>query len=160
MPSPCSFDIRKMRNRLRKQLTVALFFILPVKVTNVFVSLSLVSLILKLRELDVSGNQQLANKIGELLKIKLSDDIFLLPQQTFSWYWTADVLSTPLEFDGHKCTLAQAICDKESFLKHRSTILNILLDSLPSAIKIKLGLYSIPRRLEVKHCVVSALRYA
>lgn len=159
MTNPCSLDIKKAKNRFLKQLTVGLFFVLPVKITNVFVSLSIISLIMKLRKLDPGQNQTLVNKIGELLKIKLSEDIFLLPQQTFSWYWTPTVLNTHLHFDGEEWTLSQLLSDRESFMKHRNTVMNILLDSLPSAIKLKLGLYSLQNRMEMKHRIISVIQY-
>jgi len=160
MPKSCSLDIRKMRNRFFKQLTIGLFFILPVKITNVFVSLSIVSLILKLRELDPTSNERLVKKLGEVLKMNISPDTFLLPQQTFDWYWSPAVLNTPLDFEGRRWTVAELLSDRDSFLKHRNTVMNILLDSLPSAIKIKLGLYANENRLSLKHKIVSAIAYA
>lgn len=160
MPTSCSLDIKRTKNRFLKQLTVGLFFVLPVKITNVFVSLSIISLIMKLRELDPGKNKALISKIGELLKIKLSDDIFLLPQQTFDWYWSTEVLNTRLRFDDQDWTVAQLLASRESFIKHRNVVMNILLDNLPSAIKLKLGLYNLSNRLEIKHRIVSAMQYA
>lgn len=143
-----------------KTLTLAVFFCLPRKLTNVFVSLSIVSMILKLRDRNIQSEQTLLTRIEQLLKINLSENILVLPDQTVTWFWSQRVLSTKIEIRGVQRPLHELLLDTDTFLRHRNLILNTLLNSLPLTVRYKLKLFDTENRIAVKHNIISALMHA
>jgi hypothetical protein len=155
---PTLFETVKFK--FLKSITLAVFFCLPRKLTNVFVSLSIVTMILKLRDRNLLSEQTLLTRIEQLLKIHLSESILVLPDQTVSWFWTHQVLATEVQVDGGKHTLQELLFDSEAFMRHRHLVLNTLLTKLPLSVQYKLKLSSAENRIAVKHNIVSALMYA
>ena len=149
-----------VKNSFHKHLTMGIFFLLPAKITNVFVSLSIVSMILQLRETDLHSDTDLMGRIEKLLKIHLHEGILLLPEKTISWYWTPQILSSQMWVDGHATTLGDLLKDNQAFLKHRSLIMNKLLGCLPKPLRIKLRLDKAKNRIAIKHNIVSALNFS
>lgn len=150
----------QFKNSFHKHLTMAIFFFLPTKITNVFVSLSIVSMILQLRETDLHSDTDLMNRIEKLLKIHLHEGILLLPEKTISWYWTPQILGSQMWVDGRATTLRELLVDNQSFLKHRSLVMNKLLECLPKVLRIKLRLDKTKNRIAIKHNIVSALNFS
>lgn len=149
-----------VRYRLLKFITLAVFFCLPRKLTNVFVSLSIVSMVLKLRDKSLQSEQTLLTRIENLLKINLSENILVLPDQTVWWFWDDKVLQTPVMVKGQTFILKELLLDQPTFLKHSSLIVNTLLSKLPLSVYYKLKLFKVQNRLEVKHNIIRALMYA
>lgn len=146
--------------KVLKSLTLAIFFCLPRKLTNVFVSLSIVSMILKLRDRNITSEQTLLTRIEQLLKINLSENILVLPDQTVTWFWSQRVLATKVQAEGKECSLHDLLIDNASFLKHRNLVLDTLLNSLPLSVRYKLKLFDTGNRIAVKHNIVGALMHA
>lgn len=157
-PTPTLFESLKFK--LLKSLTLTVFFCLPRKLTNVFVSLSIVTLILKLRDRNIRSEQTLLTRIEQLLKINLSDNILVFPDQTVTWFWTNQVLATEVRVQEGRFTLRELLFDETAFMQHRHLILNTLLNSLPLSVRYKLKLSNVENRIAVKHNIISALRYA
>lgn len=155
---PTLFESIKFK--LLKTLTLVVFFCLPRKLTNVFVSLSVVTMILKLRDRDLQSEKTLLTRIEQLLKINLSEDILILPDQTATWFWTKKVLDIEVQVDGSKHPLHELLLDSVVFMHHRHLILNTLLNNLPLSVQYKLKLSNPENRIAVKHNIVSALMYA
>lgn len=156
--APTLFESLKFK--VLKTLTLAVFFCLPRKLTNVFVSLSIVSMILKLRDRNIQSEQTLLTRIEQLLKINLSENILVLPDQTVTWFWSQRVLTTRIDIRGEQRTLQELLLDTGTFLRHRNQILNTLLNSLPLTVRYKLKLFDTENRIAVKHNIVSALLHA
>ena len=149
-----------IKSKFLKCLTLTVFFFLPRKLTNVFVSLSIVSMILKLRDRSIHSEQKLLCRIEEMLKINLSESILVLPDQTVSWFWSDKVLHSTVDIDGKKHKLYDLLLDSKSFIRHHNLVLNTLLNKLPITLKYKLKLSDVENRIAVKHNIVSALMYA
>lgn len=160
MPIEPAFDLRKIKNKFYKILTLCLFFCLPSKLTNIFVSLSIITMILKLRNTSLLSEELLLVRIEKLLKISLNEQVLLLPEQTISWYWSTKMLETPLEVDGKTATLKEVLTNARTFVKHRNLAMNKLLDSLPKTIQYKLKLTHVENRIAIKHNILNALMYA
>lgn len=148
----------RFKNDFHKHLTMAIFFLLPAKITNVFVSLSIVTMILQLRDTNLYSDADLMVRIEKLLKIHLHEGILLLPEKTISWYWTPQILGSQMWVEGRATTLRELLVDNRSFLKHRSLVMNKLLGCLPKALRIKLRLDKTKNRIAIKHNIVSALK--
>ena len=149
-----------IKSQFLKYLTLTVFFFLPRKLTNVLVSLSIVSMILKPRDRSIHSEQTLLCRIEEMLKINLSENILVLPDQTVTWFWSDKVLRSTVDIDGAKHELHDLLLDTDSFFRHRNLVLNTLLSKLPMALKYKLKLSDAENRIAVKHNIVSALMYA
>lgn len=149
-----------LKFKLFKSLTLTVFFCLPRKLTNVFVSLSIVTMILKLRDRDIQSEQTLLTRIEGLLKINLCENILVLPNQTVTWFWTQQVLAQKVEVRGKIVSLYELLLDGPSLIRHRNLALDTLLNSLPISVRYKLKLSDPENRLAVKHNIVGALMYA
>ncbi|WP_396190492.1 hypothetical protein [Flavobacterium sp.] len=138
-----------------KKITLFLFYILPSKIANIFVSLSIISMIMEIRHDKIQSDQTLVAKISEVLKVHLNDSVLLLPEQTLNWYWKPELFDTYILVDNKSRTLREIILDPEDFMRHKGTVLNAMLDSLPLIMKRKLRLYEPQARLIIKHNIVN-----
>lgn len=154
-----TYNIYK-KNNFFKYLTMLLFFILPRKIASVFVSLSIMSLVFKLRDANIVEDPSLKLRIEYILNIHVSQDVLLLPGQTIDWYWTDKLLNENIELEGNTIKFKDLITDKVLFMRHRAYVINRLLDHLPKILKVKLGLKDKKNRLTIKHNIVGSLMYA
>lgn len=148
------------RRRLYKRFTLALFFILPSRLTRVFVSLSIISLIFTLRDSQLSDDSRTVERVGKMLNLHLSESVLMLPQHTCHWYWSQDVIDSRIPMQDGSLSLREMVSNTEQFMKHRQTVLTYLLDALPRSIAVKLELDKPESRLHLKHNITSALMYA
>lgn len=149
-----------LRRRVYKRLTLALFFILPARLTSVFVSLSIISLIFNLRDKQLSEQKRTVERIGRLLNMHLNDKVLMLPQRTCEWYWSVDVLDEKLRVGDDFLSVREMVTTNRLFVKYRHTIVSHLLNCLPKSIALKLQLSKVDKRLALKHGVISAMLYA
>lgn len=150
---------RCLTNRLLKKITLFLFFLLPRKITSIFVSLSIISMIMSIRETRINNDETVINKISEVLKVHLTESILLLPEQTLNWYWKPELFESCVLVDDKLKTLREIILNKEDFMKYKGTVLNRMLDSLPKSIQMKLHLNDQNTRTTIKHNIVTAFIY-
>lgn len=150
----------EIKFKVLKSITLAVFFCLPSKLTNVFVSLSIVTMVLKLRDKSIQSERTLLTRIEQLLKINLDENILVVPDYTVTWFWSQQVLATQVNISGTKRTLHELLSDQEAFLKNRNIILNTLFNKLPASVRYKLKLSNLEYRNAVKHNIVGALLYA
>lgn len=149
-----------LRRRVYKRLTLALFFILPARLTSVFVSLSIISLIFNLRDEQLSEQKRTVERIGRLLNMHLDDKVLILPQRTCSWYWSDDVLDEKLPVGDTMLSIREMVATNDLFVRYRHTVMTQLLSCLPRTICFKLRLSKVNNRLALKHDVVNAMLYA
>jgi hypothetical protein len=145
---------------LVKRFTLFVFFLLPHKLTSVFVSLSLLSLIFSLREENLEDDKDRLKRLSRMLNVHVDKNIMLLPEKTMSWYWTDEVMqSTLTTVQGNQCKVRDILADNTLFMTNRNAITNYLLDSLPKSITVKLALNVPENRVQIKHNLTSVLMY-
>lgn len=144
---------------IQKNLTLMLFFVLPRNVSNIFVSLSILSLIYDVRKLDLKDHPVDCDKFKSLLQISFNDDIMLLPQYTVHWFWKDEFLNNTIYIDGRQVTVKDALISNEILFKHLRQITEVLLNNIPNSLKIKLQLNHKRERLVVKHNVMNLLAH-
>jgi hypothetical protein len=130
---------------------------LPRKVSNIFVSLSIVSLIYDVRKLDMKEHPVDNDKFKSLLQITFNEDIMLLPQYTVHWFWKEEFLNDTIVIDKEKITIREALSKNEILFKHLRYIIETLLNNIPKLLKYKLKLSNQRERLVVKHNVMNLL---
>lgn len=149
-----------LNNEIVKRLTLFLFFLLPVKITNVFVSLSLLSLIFSLREENLGDDKDRLDRLSRMLNVHVDKGILLLPTKTMNWYWTDEVMNTMImTVKGNQRTVKEILADNDLFMYNRNTVTNYLLDTLPKSISVKLALNVPQNRMNIKHNLTSVLMY-
>lgn len=144
---------------LYKAITLAIFFILPKKVSRVFVSLSVLALIYQIRKVDFRTHHIDCDKFTKLLKISFNEEVMVLPNHTVNWFWKKELLDKPMVFGGQRMTLRQAILSDDVLFKHLRLITSVLLNNIHGVLKFKLGLRKTKERLAIRHNVVSLLIY-
>lgn len=144
---------------LYKAITLAIFFILPKKVSRIFVSLSVLALIYQIRKVDFRTHHIDCDKFTKLLKISFNEEVMVLPNHTVKWFWKEEFLDKPMVFGGQRMTLRQAILTDEVLFKHLRLITSILLGNIHGVLKFKLGLRKTRERLAINHNVVNLLIY-
>ena len=153
--APSVFE--RVKITVTKHLTLALFFLLPKKLTQVFVSLSIVSLIYNLRNEQLSSSCKSVEHLGKLLRVHIDDSILLLPRQTCQWYWSESVLQESI---AEGVSLREVLIDKKLFLRHRGDVISRLTHTLPKMAAVKLGVGKKRNLIQLKHSVTSAMLYA
>lgn len=149
-----------LKHRFLKNFTVWVFFLLPSKIARVFVKLSLISMIAESRNKDLASNEETFLKIGHILNVNLSKEVMLLPMRTYKWYWGDDILEIPLSDQAGALSVRQAIQDNKTLMENRNKVFDFLLDSLPTVMRIKLGLYETRNRLAINHDLCKILNHA
>ena len=152
-------QLGRLTTQVNKHLTLALFFILPMRVAATFVSLSILALIYDLKKIDVKRKNFNEDKLNQLLKISFSEEIMTLPSYTVHWFWNENILSKPLEIDNQTFTLRDVIRNDNLLYKNLRHVTDILLENIPKSLKFKLNLTEAKDRLVVKHNVMNLLMY-
>lgn len=155
-----SKDSQSFLTKFYKGLTLLIFLLLPSKISHIFVNLSILAIIYEIRNMNFCVDKINIDKIHELLKITISDDILLLPNYTIHWFWDEDFLNTKTVIDNKEYTLREIIKDSELFFSHIRTVLNMFINHLPGILKFKLGVSDIKNRLRIKHNLISILVYS
>lgn len=142
-----------------KNITLFLFFILPSKVSNIFVSLSILALIHDVRHVGFKHNKISEDKFNNLLHISFNEEIMLLPSYTLHWFWKEDFLNHQITIDQRQLTLKEAIENDEILYKHLRYITDLLIENIPSILRFKLDLGCVKSKLTFKHNIMNLLMY-
>lgn len=149
--------LNKLLISLQKNVTIFLFFILPKKVTNVFISLSILTLIFSIRK-QINVNSYLdIDKFNYIMKSSFDNSILLLPNYTLSWFWTEEFLNSKIVFDDKTITIRNAIKDDNILYNHLRSILTVFLNNIPSVLKFKLNLNKNKESIIFKHSIMNML---
>lgn len=143
-------------DRICKWMTVVLFFILPKKVSRIFVEISIYTLFLKVRSLDPHPRIDL-DKLNRLLGRNYSPECVALPSYTLSWFWPEDYLDTQVQLHTGACSLREALVDDEIVKRNLSTITLELVERLPSSLRYKLGLGNKLTNIKFKNNLINML---
>lgn len=157
MPVLIENSLNSILISIYKNLTVLLFFILPTKVSNIFVSLSILSLIYDIKKIDFKDHPLSEDKFRQLLHVSFNEDIMLLPKYTVSWFWNDRMLQDILVINGKTYTLKEALLKDDILFSHLRYITDKLLCHIHPVFKFKLRLKQIHNRLIVKHNVMNLL---
>jgi len=148
----------RIQHLFYRNLTCALFFILPKKLTNVFYSLSLVSLICKLRQTTLEEiSEKNLDKFTHLLHVAYDKEVLLLPEFATNWLWDPVMLNSKIIIKGKEMTVREVISDEHTFNSHFRQVLDYIIKSSPGLIKFKLNLSDKIERLRFKHNVMGLL---
>lgn len=140
-----------------KHLTLLLFLVLPVKVTKVFLELSITLLITELRGRSNVEQCFDTDKFAKLLNTSYNKDILALPSYTLSWFWTEEALNQTIELREGNYSVRQSLVE-ENLLRHNlGTVANTIMGQLPLLMRVKLGLKDTRQRLSVRHELISIL---
>ena len=149
-----------MKNNLVKSFTLFLFFILPTRLTNALVSLSLLTLIFARREENLEDDKGRMERVGHMLKMQIDKSILMLPERAMQWYWPDEVMSSKVvTVKGNTRTIREILGNNQLFMANRNTVVNYLLEALPKTITVKLGLCKPENRIQIKHSVINVLMY-
>lgn len=140
-----------------KNLTLFVFFILPAKVSNIFISLSILSLIYDVRNIDIKEYPISTDKFKTLLNVSFNEEIMLLPQYTVHWFWKESFLDENIQLGNSNVTIREALQKDEFLYTHLRAITDHLVNHIPSILKYKLNLKDTKSRLIVKHNVMTLL---
>lgn len=149
--------LNKFLISVQKNLTLFLFLILPNRVASLFVSLSILSLIYDVKNIDIRNHPVDYNKFKSLLNITFNEEIMLLPQYTVNWFWNEDFLNSSILIDNNQISIKEAITNNETLFYNLREITEILLQHIPKVLKYKLNLDSLKEKLIVKHNVMNLL---
>lgn len=137
-------------SRLLKQLTIGLFYILPARVSKIFISLSMLSLIYHIRNTILDKTVVDDTKLRTLLHFSFDHELMKLPSYTVHWFWTDKFLNKKITIRGNEMSVAQAIADDETLHSNYKRIIDVLLSNTPRCLHKKLGLQDNMNRLVYK----------
>ena len=157
--TPCS-NTGSLLNKFYKNLTLFLFFILPSKIANIFINLSIIAIIYDIRNISFCTDKINTDKAHNLLKITVSEEILLLPSYTIHWFWDEDFLNTTTKINNQTYTLKEIIKDSNLFFSHMRLVIEMFINHLPQTMKLKLGITNTKKRITVKHNLMNILIYS
>lgn len=157
--TPCS-NCGSLLNKFYKNLTLFLFFILPSKIANIFINLSIIAIIYDIRNISFSADKINADKVHNLLKITVSEEILLLPNYTIHWFWDEAFLNTTTVINSKTYTLKEVIKDSNLFFSNMRFVIEMFINHLPQSMKLKLGMTNTKNRIIVKHNLMNILIYS
>ncbi len=110
---------------------VGIFYLLPSKVSKIFISIAIVSFVNSTR-----GNDELVDqkKFNELIKVNYGDEVFALPELAANWLWDEKFLSRRIFTEGRSVTLKEAILDNRLFDTGFEKIISEFVYNLPTAL--------------------------
>lgn len=149
--------LRRVAHVIYRNVTLLLFLILPVRVTRVFLELSVALLVTEIRGYGSVESCFDVNKFNKLLKMNYDKEILELPSYTLSWFWTPDILSQTVVLQEGKYTLKEALKDNDLLKHNLRTITSTIMRNLPFLMRFKLRLGEVKSRLSVRHEVMSLL---
>lgn len=141
-------------SRLLKQLTIGLFYILPSRVSKIFISLSMLSLIYHVRNTVVDKNLIDDSKLRDLLDFSFDYELMKLPEYTVHWFWSDSFLNEKINIRGDEISIAEAIVDSSILHSNYKRIIDALLSNVPKTLYRKLGLDSNQNRLVYKQSLL------
>lgn len=157
--SPCANN-HSLLNKFYKHLTLFLFFILPSKIANIFINLSIIAIIYDIRNINFTAEKFHHDKVQNLLKVTISEEILLLPNYTIHWFWDENFLNTKTVINNKEYTLKEIIQDSTLFFGHLRYVIGMFLNHLPQSMKFKLGVTDTRKRIMVKHNIMNILLYS
>lgn len=157
--TPC-YNNKSLVNKFYKYLTLFLFFILPSKITNTFINLSILATIYNIWNINFSLDKINTDKINSLLRITISEEILLLPNYTIRWFWDENFLNTKTVINSKEYTLKEIIQDLDLFYSHMRLVIGMFLNHLPNSMKLKIGINDERKRIKIKHNLMSILIYS
>lgn len=137
-------------SRLLKHLTIGLFLILPARVSKIFISLSMLSLIYHIRDESYQKTIIDDSKLRTLLNCSFDNEMMKLPSYTVHWFWSEGFLTEKVKIRGQELTIEEAISNDEIFHRNYKTIIDTLLSNTPKGLYHKLGLSKNKNRLLYK----------
>lgn len=140
-----------------KNITLFVFFILPSKVSNIFVSLSILSLIYNVRNIDIKEHPISTDKFKTLLNVSFNEEIMLLPQYTVHWFWKESFLEERIQLGTSNVTIREALQKDEFLFTYLRTVTDHLVNNIPSLLKYKLNLNDLKNRLVIKHNIMNLI---
>lgn len=155
-------DYSKFRlivNNIYKTITLFVFLILPKRISVIFTSLSIISIILSIQKRKINLEDNNIKKLEKLLNISLCDEILLFPNYTVEWFWNKEFLEQEIVINDKKIKLYEAIAYKDLFNTHIRTILNIFIDNLPRTLKFKLNINNTIDKIYLKHNIMKSILY-
>ena len=147
-------------DKLYKNLTLFLFFILPAKITNIFVNLSIIAVIYDIRNTTLSKGNINTDKIQHLLHISISEEILLLPNYTMHWFWDENFLNTKTVIHDQEYILKDIIKDSELFFRNMRNVIDLFVNHLPNTLKLKIGANKKTNRIMIRHNLMNILIYS
>lgn len=150
---------KSMLDNFYINITLFLFFILPSKISSLFVNLSILALIYNLRDTPMCKNNLNLEKINTIYKISICEEMLLLPNYTIHWFWDEDFLNSKIIIRGKEYLIKYVIRDSSLFLCNMRLIIDVFINHLPNVLKMKLGVSNIEKRIKVKHKLMNILLY-
>lgn len=147
--------VNRLARMFYKNLTLILFLVLPVKVTRVFLELSIALLVTDVRGKGTVDRCFNMDKFSRLLNSTYDKDILALPSYTLSWFWSESSLNSVVHLREGDYSLREALSDDTLLRRNIGTVANEIMARLPYLVKLKLKLSKKRSRLTIRHDLVS-----
>ena len=151
--------VNRLARTIYKNLTLMLFLVLPVKVTKVFLELSIALLITEVRGEKAAEQCFNIGKFNRLLNTAYDKDILALPSYTLSWFWSERSLNGVVHLREGDFTLREALSNDNLLRYNLGAVANEIMVRLPYILKVKLRLADKRARLHIRHNLVSLFNH-
>ena len=125
---------------VKKYITIGLFFILPRKLTETFLRISVVLVLKETNKQDERGIMNV-DRFRNFLTVNYEEDVVALPNYTLDWFWGDDFLDKTLVVRGRELKICDALSDGEIIRQNIGLISDSLISELPLLLRIKLGMF-------------------
>lgn len=141
--------------RLKRLVISLVLFILPVKMSYMFLEVALPLLLVKTRNKKASDIDMV--KFFKLVNSNYNESIVDLPYYSVSYIWPEEYLDSKGSFTAGKNTVREVITDNKLLKNNITRLVDSMLSNLPFLMRIKLGLGSEIKRKELRNEIVRHL---
>lgn len=148
-------SLNRVLIRFYKSITLLLFFILPVRVSRIFVSISVAALLIEMRSNLKVEEVFDVQKLNVALKTQYGSDVIALPLYTLDWFWGDSFKSSNILIKNQIVSFKEAVCNDEIFNSNKFVIIEHVIANLPSSLGYKLNVENTRNRRLMKRDITS-----
>jgi len=149
-----------IKNKILRCLMIYIFFILPSKISKLFVILNIIAFIYHINNKKLDINNINKENIYRFFHTYISEDILLLPNFTYNWIYNENFLKKEIYINRNKYCLKDIILNKKLIIEYQEIIIEKFLEELPNLLKIKLKIKDQIEKIILKRQISQILVYS
>lgn len=140
---------------IKRQMISLMLFLLPAKITFMFLEVSLTVMLMKVR--GISHNAIDMAKFFKLVNSNYNGSLVDLPYYSIEYIWPKDFFDSERTFTSGKKSIREILSDESLLKKNTNRVVDSMLLNMPFLMRVRIGLGSEKRRKEIRNAMVAFL---
>lgn len=146
---------KKSLGNIKRQMISLMLFLLPVKITFMFLEVSLTVMLMKVR--GISHDAINMANFFKLVNSNYNESLVDLPYYSIEYIWPNEFLDSKKSFSNGKKSIREILSDPVLLKSNANRIVDSMLVTMPFLMRVRLGLGSEKRRREIRKAMVELL---